>query len=58
MHYMCKKILDRGYPHEMNANFNGTINGTSRMEEVEQNNDPTNEDVVENNDPAEEEWWK
>lgn len=49
MHYMCKKILDRGYAHEMNANFNGTVNGTKRME-----------DSVEeiNNNNNEEEWWK
>lgn len=25
MHYMCKKILDRGYNHERIAGFNGTV---------------------------------
>jgi len=27
MHYMCKKILDRGYTHERMAGFNGTVEG-------------------------------
>lgn len=26
MHYMCKKILDRGYAHERAAGFNGSVN--------------------------------
>lgn len=25
MHYMCKKILDRGYVHERTAGFNGSV---------------------------------
>jgi len=39
MHYMCKKILDRGYAHERMAGFNGTVNG----EEEEETN--TNREV-------------
>ena len=31
MHYMCKKILDRGYAHERAANFNGSA-GTDEPE--------------------------
>lgn len=33
MHYMCKKILDRGYTHERMANFNGTINEEDNTEQ-------------------------
>jgi hypothetical protein len=29
MHYMCKKILDRGYAHERMAGFNGNIDNNN-----------------------------
>jgi len=28
MHYMCKKILDRAYPHERSAGWNGSIDNS------------------------------
>ena len=33
MHYMCKKILDRGYTHERMASFNGDIDKMINNEE-------------------------
>ena len=50
MHYMCKKILDRGYAHEKMANFNGTVYGTGETEE-----DLDRKKAVNNHE--DEEWW-
>jgi hypothetical protein len=36
MHYMCKKILDRGYTHEKMAGFNGTINGEEEQTDIDE----------------------
>jgi len=30
MHYMCKKILDRGYTHERMAGFNGSVDSEDK----------------------------
>jgi hypothetical protein len=47
MHYMCKKILDRGYVHERMSNFNGTTEFENNVEE----------EAKKVNKEDDEEWW-